>query len=131
MYIVRPLREGERRSFSSAFSTHPPLDKRIKVLRGMGGSADFKSYDQAYSKVLGSHVVGARTLAGTDTVAAHAPAPSAEPTSPPARLRAASDAFLASAGYQRLPCQNCGAVLKIPQARQGRLLKCPRCGAPL
>ncbi len=131
MYIVRPLHKGERRSLSSAFSTHPPLEKRIAVLRGMGGSADFKSYDQAYSKVLGKHVVGARTLAAADTIAAHAPSPATEPLTPPARMRAASDAFLAGAGYQRVPCSNCGAVLKIPQARQGRVYKCPRCGAPL
>jgi heat shock protein HtpX len=128
MYIVRPLREGERRSLSSAFATHPPLEKRIQVLRGMGGNADFKSYDQAYSKLLGKHVVGARTLAGTEAVATQTPVAPGEPHSAPARLRAASDAYLASAGYQRLPCSNCGAILKIPRERQGRLLKCPRCG---
>jgi len=131
MYIVRPLREGERRSVSSAFSTHPPLEKRIRVLRGMGGSADFKSYDQAYSKVLGNHVLGARTLAGSETASAAAPALATDPLSPPARLRAASDAYLAGAGYQRVPCHNCGAVLKIPKSRQGQLYTCPRCNAPL
>ncbi|MBN1852997.1 MAG: M48 family metalloprotease [Pirellulales bacterium] len=132
MYIVRPLREGERRNLASAFSTHPPLEKRIQVLRGMGGNVDFQAYDRAYSKVLGDHVVGARTLAGTESIPANAPADlSAQPIPPTERLRAASDAFLAGAGYQRVPCHHCGAVLKIPKARQGRLSACPRCGASL
>ena len=131
MYIVRPLRQGERRSLSASFSTHPPLEKRIQILRSMAGGADFKAYDQAYSKVTGNHVVGARTLAGAQAVSARAPAAAAEPVDPPQRLRAASNAFLAGAGYQRIPCNNCGATVKIPQVRQGRGLPCPRCGAPL
>ena len=64
MYIVRPLRQGERRSVTSAFSTHPPLEERIRVLRGMGGSADFAAYDRAFAQITGKHVVGARTLGG-------------------------------------------------------------------
>jgi heat shock protein HtpX len=130
MYIVRPLREGERRSLSSAFATHPPLEQRIKVLRGMSGNADFKSYDQAFARLTGRHVVGTGTLANAETVPTRPPE-SADPMTPPSRLRAASDAYLAGAGYQRLPCDNCGAILKIPRARQGRLLACPRCGSRL
>ena len=127
MYIVRPLREGERRSLSSAFATHPPLEKRIQVLRGMQGNADLKSYDQAYAQVTGKHVVGSNSLTDVEPVSVRPPT-AVEPLSPPTRLRAASDAYLAGAGYQRVPCHHCGAVLKIPRARQGRLFKCPRCG---
>jgi len=132
MYINRPLRQGERRSFSSAFSTHPPLDKRISVLRGMGGRVDFGSYDQAYASVTGGHVVGARTRSASQQLAAAAPPPPAAGLAEPReRLRAASDAFLAGAGYQRLTCQNCQAVLKIPSGRRQPVSQCPRCGAPL
>ncbi len=131
MYIVRPLRQGEQRSLSSAFATHPPLAKRVEVLRGMGGNADFQAYDNAFSQAIGKHVVGARTLSGTEHVSAHAPAEAADTDSPHRRLRAASNAFLAGAGYERRTCGGCGAVLKIPQARQGQALACPRCGAPV
>jgi heat shock protein HtpX len=48
MYIVRPLRAGERRSLSAAFSTHPPLEQRIRILRGMGGTPIF-AHTIAYS----------------------------------------------------------------------------------
>jgi len=131
MYIMRPLRPGERRSIGSAFATHPPLEERIRILRAMGGGADVAAYDRAFAQVKGKHVVGARTLAGADQVAAQPPAPTAEPTATHQRLRAASDAFLAGAGYSRVQCGNCQAVLKIPAQHGGRALKCPRCRAPL
>ncbi len=131
MYIVRPLRQGEQRSFSSAFATHPPLAKRIEVLRRMGGQADFRAYDRAYAETTGQHVIGSRTLADTQEAEALAPATAVSGDSPQRRLRAASDAYLAGAGYTRQTCDQCGAVLKVPRARQGQPLGCPRCGAPL
>ena len=62
MYIVRPLKADQHRNLTSAFSTHPPLESRIRVLRGMGGNADFRAYDQAFSQVNGKHVIGSKTL---------------------------------------------------------------------
>ena len=131
MYIVRPLKAGQQRNFNSAFSTHPPLESRIRVLRGLGGHADFRAYDQAFSQVNGKHVIGSKTLgaAAVETVAPPADAP--ELATAPQRMRAASDAFLAGAGYDRVGCQNCGAVLKVPSQMRGRVQACPRCGAQI
>ncbi len=130
MYIVRPLRQGERRNLSVAFATHPPLEERIRVLRTMGKSADFAAYDRAYQKIAGKHVIGSKTLAAVEPEAARPPAAD-ETSSPPQRLRQASDAYLAGAGYQRVKCPHCQAVLKIPPTRQGRVNECPRCGSRL
>jgi heat shock protein HtpX len=129
MYIMRPLKEGEQRSVTSAFSTHPPLDERIRVLRGMGGSADFAAYDRAFSKITGKHVVGARTLGAAGETAALPPASVPDLPTPPDRLRAASNAYLAGAGYDRVDCGSCGAILKVPAQHRGRVLTCPRCRA--
>ncbi|NLX57384.1 MAG: M48 family metalloprotease [Planctomycetaceae bacterium] len=134
MYIVRPLREGERRSFATAFSTHPPLETRIRVLRSMGGGADFTAYDRAFAQVTGKRVLGPRTLGASAATPAQTPAQTpaagtAELPTPRARLRAASDAYLAGAGYDRVVCDNCGAILKIPPQHRGRVLACPRCRA--
>jgi hypothetical protein len=131
MYIVRPLREGEQRSLSSAFATHPPLEKRIRVLRNMGGNADFSAYDQAYAQVTGQHVIGARTLGATAPTATETPASESDLAGAPDRLRAASDAYLAGAGYERIECASCGAVVKVPAQHRGRAVACPRCRAPL
>ncbi len=131
MYIVRPLQQGESRSLTSAFATHPPLAKRIEILRHMGGNVDFRSYDDAYAQTTGKHVIGARTLADSVHVEAHTPTATAATDTPHHRLRAASDAFLAGAGFERRSCTQCGAALKIPAARQGKTLACPRCGNQL
>jgi heat shock protein HtpX len=134
MYIVRPLKGGERRNITSAFSTHPPLEDRVRVLRGMGGSADFAAYERAFSQVTGKHAIGARTLASAEQTTAERPAAVAAvpdlPTSP-TRLRAASDAYLAGAGYDRVECSKCNAVLKVPAQHRGRDLACPRCGTKM
>jgi heat shock protein HtpX len=130
MYIVRPLHPGERRNLSTAFATHPPLEERIRVLRTMGNSADFAAYDQAYRKIAGKQIIGSRTLAAAEPESAQPPE-AIQSTSPPERLRQASDAYLAGAGFQRVQCPSCQAILKIPPARQGRVNECPRCGSRL
>ena len=87
MYIVRPLKAEKRWNSTLAFSTHPPLEERIRVLRGMGGSADFAAYDRAFSQITGQHVVGARTLSGAGQTTVERPADVPELPTPPARLR--------------------------------------------
>jgi heat shock protein HtpX len=128
MYIVRPLQSERKRSLKEAFSTHPPLEKRIKILRSMGGQAGFQAYDRAFGNVLGGgHVIGSRSLAA----APEQPAATPEETpaaSPAQRMRKASDAYLAGAGYAFRDCPGCGAKVKIPPALAGRLESCPRCG---
>ena len=131
MYIVRPLKAGQQRNFNSAFSTHPPLESRIHVLRGMGGNADFRAYDQAFSQVNGKHVIGSKTLGAAAVESVAPPSDAPELATAPQRMRAASDAFLAGAGYDRVGCQNCGAVLKVPSQMRGRVQACPRCGAQI
>ena len=64
MFIVRPLREGEKRSVrGSRFATHPPIQERVKILRAMGGGAGYADYERACQKVTGHGMVGAQTLA--------------------------------------------------------------------
>jgi heat shock protein HtpX len=135
MYIVQPLAPGQRRNLNVAFSTHPPLEERIRILRAMGKSADFVAYDRAYQQIAGGHVIGKRTLAQTKPVEAQLREPAAHDervaAQPEARLREASNAYLSGSGYQFARCPNCQAMIKIPPARQGRLNRCPRCGGPL
>jgi heat shock protein HtpX len=131
MYINRPLKKDERRNLTTAFSTHPPLQERIRVLRSMGTSADFAAYDRAFSQLTGKHVVGARTLSGSEPEPVQQPQTVEDHSTPRQRTRAASDAFLAGAGYQRRDCPGCGVTLKIPQSRQNRAMRCPRCGTSL
>ena len=133
MYIVRPLRPGQKRSFTSAFSTHPPLGKRVEILRQMAGGAGIHAYDAAYRQVTGrrGHVVGRHDLEAAGVVPIQSPALTRDATRPTERLREASDAYLAGAHYERKPCSSCGAILKVPPQLKGHVKACPRCDSPL
>ena len=160
MYIVRPLRQGEKLSVrGSWFATHPPIQERVKILRAMGGGAGYADYERACQKVTGHGMVGSRTLAadsgsvpaqamGIAAVAASASTVSSaglkasvspradsatvpEAPSPPRRLREASNAFLQASGYTKRSCSSCGAVIKVPPSLKAKLRNCPRCASPL
>ncbi len=158
MYIVRPLSptraagsKKSGRSKTSAFSTHPSVEERVRILRAMGGGAGYASYEQAFHQVTDKSVIGARTLAAEGaSLAAVAPAAAADPVAsftppdvpghaapgppPPAqakRARQASDAFLSASGFHMVRCNGCNALLKIPASQRGRVQSCPRCQTPL
>lgn len=69
MYIVAPLRKA-RGGGGSVFSTHPPIDERVRILRGMGGMADYAAYDRAFRTATGRRIVGTHTLEETKSVPA-------------------------------------------------------------
>jgi len=130
MYIVRP-RAAHERAASSLFSTHPPIQERVRILRSMGGGAGLAAYDDAFRRVRGRSVVGAGSLAEARDVPARGAA-GAEPAAERAqRVRQASDALLKRAGYAQRACGRCGATLKIPPALATRVTRCLRCGGPL
>jgi heat shock protein HtpX len=53
MYIANPLKpKGQR--IRNLSSTHPPLEHRIRILRGMGKSHSLQDYEHAYKSVTGS-----------------------------------------------------------------------------
>jgi heat shock protein HtpX len=132
MYIMEPRRvhgmAARGRGRSSFFSTHPPIEKRVKVLRSMAGGSGFRAYEKAFRRVVGSKAIGERTLAEAKDVPIEAPA-AVEPTPRHDRVRQASDAFLAASGYQRRTCPGCGATLKLPPSLTHLNLRCPRCNA--
>ena len=69
MYIVAPLRKA-RGGGGSMFSTHPPIDERVRILRGMDGMADYAAYNRAFQKTKGRRIVGTHTLEETKSVPA-------------------------------------------------------------
>jgi len=130
MYIVRPLKQGEHMSATSAFATHPPIADRVRVLRSMAGGADYRAYDEAFRKVTGRRVVGLHTLESTQHVDRRA-AGEQDLTTTRERARAASDAFLTASGYDVRRCTSCGASVKIPPSLSRRVAACPRCRGAL
>jgi len=130
MYIVNPLR-GEGMAASDLTSTHPPISKRVKILRSMAG-ASYADYEKAYQKISGGSVMPASALAGTTGFvavreASAAKEPAAEATDRIQRTRETSNLMWRMGNYRTVHCQ-CGANLRVPASFRESTVRCPRCG---
>lgn len=127
MYIVNPM---EALAAVGLFSTHPPTDQRIRILRSMGGGAAYVDYDAAYRKISGRRAcIGARTLAEDTPVSARAAAPAAaEPREETVRRsREVGNLVARLYGLTLLQCP-CGVGIKVPAGASWPVVPCPRCG---
>lgn len=125
MFTVSPLKGG---AANSLFSTHPPTEDRVRVLLAMGG-AGYAEYEAAYAAAHGGHLLGQRTLADAQPVAARAPSAEPEKTDL-AKARDAVDVLHRVGGYLFLACA-CGLKIKVPPGYKGDEVRCPRCGRTL
>jgi heat shock protein HtpX len=128
MYIVNPFRQKGMKA-SDLTSTHPPLSKRIRILRAMAG-ASFNDYDQAYRQVHGGSkgVISATSLAaGVVPVKAMKLEGAAGELNEIQRARETSDVMWRLSNYKAITC-DCGAKLRVPPNFKGRQISCPHCG---
>ena len=123
LYIVNPA--------ATAWSTHPPTEKRIAVLRAMAGGAGYAEYERAYRALERGGILGPRTLREAEPVSARGP--SVEPQGDAedvARVREVTEMLDAVAGIAAFACA-CGVRLKAPPGFEGGRASCPRCGRGL
>lgn len=126
MYIINPL---QARAAAGLMSTHPPTEKRVKILRGMGG-AGLAEYEAAFRKIEGTktHCIGTRTLSAADSVAVREASAIADTKQDAiARARQAGDLMAGLAGFLFITCA-CGVRFKVPPDFKHPSLACPRCG---
>jgi heat shock protein HtpX len=126
MYIVNPL---QARSAASLSSTHPPTEKRIQILRSMGGQAGFAAYEAAYRQATGAKrgCIDARTLEGDTGAACRSATPEDRKKEAVQRARQVSDLVNRMAQYLVLTCA-CGVRIKVPSDSKRDKVQCPRCG---
>ncbi|HZL71034.1 MAG TPA: M48 family metallopeptidase [Planctomycetota bacterium] len=126
MYIVNPLQ-----AFIAAalFSTHPPTEDRVRILRGMAG-AGYSAYEEAYRRMHGGsdHCIGARTLKVAEPVSIRAGTP--EPESGEDRVGRLRDVEMLVSRLNDLLVLTCacGVGIRVPGDFKGPAVKCPRCG---
>lgn len=134
MYIVMPL-NMKGKAFSRLFSTHPPIEQRIKVLRSIAGGAGYVNYQKAFQTVLGNNIIPNSGLKLTETVPLKAVTP--EPTSTTAipaaaslreQKRAFGNIVMAVENYKIIQC-DCGLKIKIPNKFKSNEIQCPKCGS--
>ena len=137
MYIVNPMMK--LKSSAGLFSTHPPVEQRIKILRSMGGNYSLDSYQMQWSKTSGGRQLfsardlndnffkkaGATAAAPGPRAAATAAAPLA--AAPVANRSNLSDFFWKNEGYSMIDCA-CGVRLKVPGEFRSKTVMCPKCG---
>jgi len=144
MYIVNPM---EALAAVGLFSTHPPTENRIHILRSMGGGVGYVDYDAAFRKITGkAGCIGARTLS-EDTPAARregsaaGPDPLASQINPVdlrkagpetreemvTRSREVGNLLGRMGGLTMMQCP-CGVGIKVPPGAPWTTIPCPRCG---
>lgn len=125
MYIVNPM---TALAAVGLFSTHPPTEKRVQILRSMGG-AGLRDYEEAYHRATGDRkaVIGRRTLSSAQPVRKReASAPEAKKDAA-AQSREVLQALGALEGLLLLACP-CGMGIKFPAGLKRETIPCPRCG---
>jgi heat shock protein HtpX len=124
MYIVNPLSAtGTHRSL---FSTHPPTQDRIRILRKMSGSVSLQAYEQAYRHWHGNEsMLGSSALQNDQKQAIRQPSSSIH--NPQKNMRDIKDILHRLEGYAILTC-SCGLKMKIPKGIEQPSINCPHCG---
>lgn len=124
MFIVNPLTAASGEA-DSVFSSHPPTQDRIRVLRAMTG-ASYADYEAAYRRAKGGSLIGSQTLKSATQQAIRAPSDEG----PIQSRRETHDAVHRYHGYMRLHC-NCGLDISVPEGYEQDTIRCVRCGSVL
>lgn len=125
MFIVPPL--AANRFASGLFSTHPPINERIKILRSLSTGVELKNYALAFQKVTKSNKALPNSFFDDKTnipVKEIEPTTEATPTNP---QRTFSDLINRLNNYIFLVCL-CGLKIKIPPDLNKSEICCPKCG---
>jgi len=124
MYIINPFKEKGRAAVDLT-STHPPISKRVKILRSMAGGAGFIDYEKAFRQITGK-----QNVIPQDAVKDAQPVPlraaSEETGDHTQRVRETTDALWKLSNYGFIACP-CGVTLKIPPGFKLPSIQCPRC----
>jgi heat shock protein HtpX len=112
------------------FSTHPPIQRRIAVLKALAGAGelDYGSYSRAFESVTGDRARFVPSSLSREGAATHAlVSPSRSPQAGRSARREALDAVRADNGYTFRRCA-CTTLVKVPPALASRAVPCLRCG---
>jgi heat shock protein HtpX len=127
MYIINPLKK-KGAQLSALSSTHPPIHKRIKILRSMAHGVNFLNYNHAYANVMGKSggVMPASGLKDRSSIPMREPSVETTAQTAKKQKRDLGDLVRAVNQYAFLACV-CGMKFKIPPDFKKSTISCPRC----
>ncbi len=126
MYIEAPY---TGKMALNAFSTHPPIQKRIEILRKMQHGASFKDYASASESVLGKSagLIPKQQATKDESVTIREASREEKQRSRRKSHRELGDVMRKVNGFQFVNC-TCGVRIKVPPTYTAKSLNCPRCG---
>ena len=128
LYIVPPGKMALKGG-SGLWSTHPPTEKRIAVLRSIGGAISYQAYQEAFRRVSGGEretLFSSRAVVEAKAVEKRAPSPEEKKEEQARRVRQVTDLLWLTQGFRFANC-GCGLKFKVPGDYE-KEIKCPRCG---
>ncbi|MDH3215316.1 MAG: M48 family metallopeptidase [Candidatus Krumholzibacteria bacterium] len=130
MYIVNPLvKKGSK--LSDLSSTHPPITRRIKILRSMTSGADIGSYQKAFSRVhrKSTPLIPTSGLRKSKHIDIREATPEDKNAKDDKKTqRDVMDLMRAVNDYAFMVCV-CGLKMKLPpELSEDETVSCPRCG---
>jgi len=128
MYIANPF-EKKKMQAASLFSTHPPINERIKILRDMMHGANYHDYQKSFAAVkgAGAAVIPPRALSGEkESIPLRPPAARPKEQGEKQKTRDLGDLMRAVNRYAFLICL-CGLRIKVPPDFKKERISCPRC----
>ena len=126
MYINNPTGQGMALNLTS---THPPIQERVRILRGIAGGVSYRTYQAAWAKASGR---GAAKMPDSALHEEGAPMREAHPEAAQQkkgsreRMREAGDVLRKVNQFLFLTCA-CGMRMKLPPEFKKEQVECPRC----
>jgi len=125
MYIANPFRGKKAMNL---YSTHPPAEERIRILRNMSHGAAYIDYEKSYESVTKrSPVVPASALKPEEVSIREGSGESKSTQTAKQQARQVGDLMRTVSAFAFLTCSGCGLKMKIPPEFAGDKVKCPRC----
>ncbi len=127
MFIVAPMQSAKASGWGA---THPPIQERIAVLRGMSEGAGFLSYQHSLAKLRGkpAMIMPRSAIQKDEHVAVREAHPEVvHQKSEKEQARDVMDLMRAVNGFAFLMC-TCGLKIKVPPEFTDPQIACPRCG---
>lgn len=126
MYISPPMKDGKL-AFAGIGMTHPPVKKRVDILRKMNSGAAFKDYSAAYAGVIGSKSgLPNSVVKSSEEIGIRQASEGKSEKSRKEQVRQVADLMRTANGFAFLTC-SCGLKMKIPPNFNKSKLSCPRC----
>lgn len=127
MFISNPFKKKLGLSASRLLNTHPPIEKRIKILRSMSGGASYRDYSKAYTSITGYRTIIPPSAITQEEVAIREASEKAKKQEKTEKqMHQVADIMRKVNGFIFMTCL-CGLNLKIPPNFNRPAVTCPRC----